>query len=165
MADAGLVLLGAALSYIATLLVERWKLIRASQVAALMIARELEYHRIRLSQAIWADQNPDITYELRFPSSAWSAYSSALLAGAPMRHAQAVLDWYATMTVLGGMLGRQATPEGPLMIGPDRTRLHETLEEAYAAAQGLAARRVLGRSALQRPSPLFEQPTEDHEPN
>jgi hypothetical protein len=164
MANAGLVLLGAALTFLATLFVERWKLIRASQAAALMIARELESHQLRLGQVVWADER-DFSYEFRFPSPAWSAYSTALLAGAPLHHAEAVLEWYAAMAVLGGMLSRQATPEGSEMTGPPRTRLREALDEAYEAAQRLAARRVLRRPTVQRRSPLFEQPAGDHEPN
>jgi hypothetical protein len=99
--QAGLVLLGAALAFVATLFIERWKLIRASQTAAYIVARELELHKIRFAMVIRADAIPNAEYQILFTSQAWAAYGSALLAGAPMRHAEAVLNWYATLNVLG----------------------------------------------------------------
>lgn len=66
MTELAFILLGAALSFVATFLIERWKLTHASQTAALMIIRELEFHNSRLTFAIMIDQYPNAEYEHSF---------------------------------------------------------------------------------------------------
>ena len=152
----GLVLLGAALSFAATLLIERWKLIHASRTAAMMVLRELEFHNQRLALAAMLDQNEQATYELRFPSTVWSAHGSALLAGAPPQEAQAILNWYASMAVLGYILSRQVGPDGPHITGPERVRLQKALTDARGATRRLAIRWSLRKSVQLSPS-LFDE--------
>jgi hypothetical protein len=75
-------------------------------------------------------------YQLQIPSPVWGAQGFALVAVASAREAEAVLNWYASMAVLGYALSKRVGPEGSSLTGPDRTRLHA----AHSAAQRLAAR-------------------------
>jgi hypothetical protein len=151
MDEVGKVLLGALVGFIATLIGERWKRIHASKTAAMMVIRELEFHRLRLSMAAALDQHEQAAYELKFPSPIWSAHGATLVAGAPPKKAEAILNWYASMEVLGYTLGKQIGPEGPELSGPDRHRLDIVLSEAQSAAHRLAVRWSLQR---RRPTSL-----------
>jgi hypothetical protein len=141
MTEIGLLLLGAALTLVTIFLIEWWKLIRASHTAAFLVLRKLEFHEIRLALSIKLDEHPDATYELRFPLAAWSADRSALLSGAPFRDAEPILNWYATMTVLGFVLARMPGPHGPQISGPERGRLQDALSCAHDGAQRITGRR------------------------
>ena len=79
---------GAAMAAAASLLTERWNANRASRTAALMVVRELDFHKSRLALVMMVEQYPDGTYEMRFPSHVWSAHGTALLAGAPLRESE-----------------------------------------------------------------------------
>jgi hypothetical protein len=152
----GLVLFGALVGFVATLIGDRWKLVHASRTAAMMVVRELEFHKLRLRMAVALDQLPEAQYQLMFPSPIWSAHGSTLLAGAPPQEAEAVLNWYASMAVLGYALDKRIGPEGPQLSGPDRSRLQAALTEAHLAAQRLTVRWSL-RKGSQVSASLFDE--------
>jgi hypothetical protein len=144
MGEIGKILLGAAIAFIATLVIERWKQVHASRAAAIMVLRELEFHRQRLQMATSLDQSP-YEYDLKFPMPVWNSQGTALVAGAPVKQADAILQWYALMTVLGNSISKTTTPQGTQLGGPDRTRLKAVLDEAYFAAQKLSERGSFGK--------------------
>lgn len=154
------VLLGAVIAFVATLLSERWKRTKAGKAAAMMIVRELDYHRVRLNMASAYDEVEQAQYQMNFPSSVWSAQGVKLVAGASARQAAAVADWYALMALLGNSLGRQIGPEGPTLIGPDRERLRALLAAAHAAAERLSARWSPRKRRMPSPS-LIDDLIED----
>jgi hypothetical protein len=149
------VLFGAAIGFIAALTADRWKQIQSSKTAAMMIVRELEFHRQRLNMVLALDQNNQAEYELKFPSPVWSAQGATLVGGAPPQEAEAILNWYASMSVLGYTLSKRIFPEGPELSGPNRGRLQAALSEAHLAAQRLAVRWSL-RKSRQISSSLFD---------
>ena len=135
--------IGAAITLIATLGVERWKVARA---AAVMLMRELEQHRRRVSMALWCDQFPEATYELVIANPEWSKHGSAYVLGARFKESITVVDWYATMNVLGLRLQRSLNSDGqPVIVGPDRERMLMLLDPAIAAVRQTAMRRRLLR--------------------
>lgn len=150
------VLLGASVGFIAASLGERIKRVQASRAVALMLLRELEYHRCRLSLAASYDQIEETQYELQFPSPIWTANASTFVAGAPLREGEALLNWYASTSILGNRLARRIGPDGPELIGPDRSRLAAALADAHEAAQRVAVRGNLWRKQMLSPS-LFEE--------
>ena len=125
----------------------------------MMIVRELEFHKERLSMASMLDQHENAEYELRFPSPVWSAHAAALVAGAPPQDAEAILNWYASMAVLGNTLGKRIGPEGAALSGPSRKRLQEVLTEAHLSAQRLAVRWSLRKARQVSPS-RFDETTQ-----
>jgi hypothetical protein len=142
MDDIAKVLFGAAAGFVAALVGEHIKRIRASQVAAMMLIRELDFHRQRLDLAIQYDQEPAVAYGLKFDAPIWTAQSGNLLAGANAKQSEALLNWYATLAILGYSIGKQLGPDGPCLIGPDRLLLSEALGNARVAALKLASRSV-----------------------
>ena len=158
MEEIGKVLFGALVGFVAALVGERWKQVQASKSASMMILRELEFHKQRLNMALLYDQHEQIEYELKFPSPVWAAHGAALVAGAPPQEAEAVLNWYASMTVLGYTLGKRIGPNGSEFIGPDRQRLQAALTSAHLAAQRLATRWSQRRGRQASPS-LFDEVT------
>jgi hypothetical protein len=158
MTEIAAALVGGAATFVATLLVQRWILVRKSRAAALMLVRELEFHNERLGLAKMLDQHPEAEYELKFPSPVWSAYGSDLLAAASLRNSEAVLNWYSSMAVLGYVLGRRIQPDGPQTTGPNRERLQEVLTAAHNAAQRLATRGSLRHKGTMELSPSLFGP-------
>jgi hypothetical protein len=156
MGEIGKVLFGAVVGFVAALIAERWKRIHTTRTAAMMIIRELEFHRHRLNMAVMLDQHEQAEYLLQFPSPVWTAQGSALVAGASARKAEAVLSWYASMAVLGYALSRRVGLEGPSITGPDRARLHAALSDAHSAAQRLAMNWSLRKGRRFSPS-LFDE--------
>lgn len=140
MIDIDRVLFGAAVGFVAALIGEAIKRRRASQVAAMMVLRELDFHEQRLNTAIVLDVNPQAEYMLQFPAPVWSAQSGVLLAGASPRASESLLNWYATLTVLGNQIGKQVGPDGAVLVGPDRSRMATALSEARDAAMKIASR-------------------------
>lgn len=137
------VLFGAAIGFVAALVGEHLKRIRASQVAAMMLIRELDFHRQRLDFAIQCDHDPTVEeYGLKLDAPIWTAQSGNLLAGANAKQSEALLNWYATLVILGYSIGKQSGPHGPSTIGPDRLLLSEALSKARVAALELASRSV-----------------------
>lgn len=159
MEEIGKVLFGAVVGFVAALISERWKQIHASKIASMMIVRELEFHKMRLSMAVMYDQDEQAQYELSFPSTVWSTHATTLVAGAPPQEAEAILNWYASMAVLGYTLGKRIGPEGEVLSGPNRKRLQEVLSEAHLAAERLAARWSFRKGRL-RSSSLFDEVTQ-----
>jgi hypothetical protein len=143
--EVGLVLLGAVLSLAAALFIERWKLVRSGRAAALLILRELQWHEDRLRLAIMADQVPTSLYELKFSSTVWSGQGPALIAGAKLQEAEAVLNWYGSMTVLGFLLARWQEPGGAKVTGPDRRELYDALNRARDAVERIARTGIFRR--------------------
>jgi hypothetical protein len=154
------VLLGAIAGFVAALVGEHVKRVHASRAAAMMILRELAFHKVRLSLAIQFDARLDAEYGLIFPASVWSAQASALIAGAPVRQVEPILNWYASMAVLGFSIGRQLGPNGPELSGPSRNELSNALNDAYAAAEALSQRWKI-RKGTKTVLPLFEHITDD----
>lgn len=154
------VLLGVVAGFVFALISERFKQIHASKTAAMMVVRELEFHKQRLGMAFVLDEDEGAPqYELMFPSPVWTANAATLVAGAPPQEAEAILNWYASMAVLGYKLGKSIGPEGPVLIGPNRERLQQVLTEAHLAAQRLAARWSLRKGRPSSPS-LFDELTQ-----
>ena len=137
------VLFGAAVGFIAAGLGDAIRRRRASQVAAMMVLRELDFHRQRLDWAQALDASSDAQYALMLPTPVWAAQCEPLLAGTAARQAEALLNWYATLQVLGHQIGRQIGPSGPELIGPDRSRMADALLAARRAALQLASRSLL----------------------
>jgi len=158
MDDIAKVLLGAVVGFVAAIIGEHLKRVHTSRVAAMMIVRELAFHQQRLNVATILDQNPNATYELKLPSPVWTAQASALLAGAPARRVEPILNWYASITVLGFSIGRYPGADGVQLTGPDRSRLSAALNDAYEAAVRLARHWSI-RSRTIAPLPLFEDVT------
>ena len=121
------VLFGAAVGFIAAVLGDAIRRRRASQVAAMMLLRELDFHQQRLEGAQSLDASPEAQYGLVLPAPVWTAQCEPLLAGAKARQAEALLNWYATLQVLGHQIGRQIGPSGAQLIGPDRARMADAL--------------------------------------
>jgi len=59
--------------------------------------------------ALWCDQFPEATYELVIANLEWSKHGSAYVLGARFKESITVVDWYATMNVLGLRLQRSLT--------------------------------------------------------
>lgn len=137
------VLFGAAIGFIAALLGEAIKRRRASQVAAMMVVRELDFHQQRLDLAVAADKHPDATYTLMLPAPIWTAQSVVLLAGTKASDSEALLNWYATLFVLGNQISKQLGPGGVVLGGPERSRMVDALTEARNAALRVASRSLL----------------------
>jgi hypothetical protein len=156
MDEIGKVLFGGVVAFIAALIGERWKQIHASRTAAMMVVRELEFHKQRLSMVSIYDQQEQTTYDMTFPSPVWSAQGATLVAGAPPQEAEAVLNWYASMAVLGYVLGKRIGPNGPEFSGPNRQLLQAALTAAHLAAQRLAIRWSLRKGRQVSPS-LFDE--------
>jgi hypothetical protein len=150
------VLFGAIVGFFAAVITERLKLIHASRTAALMIARELEFHNLRLNMAMSYDQHPQAEYILNFPSTVWLANSTALLAGAPAQETEPLLNWYASLAVLGYELQKRIGPTGAELTGPDRARLQVALTEAHSAAKRISVRWKFNQN-LHSSSSLFEE--------
>lgn len=159
MDDIANALLGAIIGFTGAMLGERLKRVHASRVAAMMILRELAFHQQRLHQAIYLDQIEDAQYQLMFPTAVWSAQAAAFVAGAPTKKVEPVLNWYASLAVLGSCVGRQISENGPMLIGPARDRLDAALSEAYAATALVSAGRSVGGRKF-RGLPLFEDVTQ-----
>ena len=159
MEDIVKVLFGAAIGFVAALIGEAIKRRRASQVAAMMIVRELDFHMQRLELAVSADKNPDAMYTLMLPAPVWTAQSVALLAGAKPRESEALLNWYATLAVLGYQISKQVGPGGVNIVGPDRSRMVEALSDARTAALRVASRWLLWSYRSNQQS-LFTSATE-----
>lgn len=51
------VLFSAVVGFLAAVIIDRLRLIHASRTAAMMIARELEFHKLRLNMAVSYDQH------------------------------------------------------------------------------------------------------------
>ena len=141
MTEVGLPPPGAALTLVSTFVIERWKLIRASHTAAFLVLRELEFHEIRFALSTELDGHPNATYELRFPSAAWSAHRPALLSGALLRDAESILNWYTTITALGFSLACIPGLHGAQISGPERGRLQVALSRAHDGARRITERR------------------------
>lgn len=137
-AEIGLILLGALLSFAATLFVETWKQRRAARAAAAMLLTELEFHSSRLAFATQLDSLPGATYDLKFPAPIWSAHAGVLMTGFSLTKTTPILRWYATMNYLGFRIARQIGPEGDSLVGPPRDELAESLQDAIAATRKLA---------------------------
>ena len=152
------VLFGAVVGFFAAVITDRLKLVHASRTAAMMIARELEFHKLRLNMAVSYDQHPQAKYGLTFPSTVWLANSASLLAGATTREAEALLNWYASLAILGYELHKRIGPNGPELSGPDRARLQVALTEAHFAAQRIAVRWTFNKNRHSSPS-LFDEVT------
>ena len=136
-----LLLLGAALTLATTFAIKRSKLIRASHAAAFLILRELESHEIRFALSTELDEHPDATYELRFPSAAWSAHRPALLSSALLRDAEPILNWHATVTALGFALACIPGLHGAQITGLERGRLQGAFSRAHDGARRITERR------------------------
>lgn len=115
--------------------------------------------QLRLRVASSYDQHPEAEYTLKFPCVVWLAQNQILLAGAPARDAEALLNWYASLAVLGYELHKSIGPNGPELSGPDRERLRVALSEAHSAAQKIAVRWTLKKNRHRSPS-LFEKVTD-----
>ena len=79
MDDVTKVLLGALAGFVAAQIGEYFKRVQSSRVAAIMLVRELAFHRLRLNMALELDQQPGANYELKFPSPVWEAQAAALV--------------------------------------------------------------------------------------
>jgi len=156
MNDIAKALLGAIIGFIAAMLTEHAKRVHASRVAAMMILRELAFHKQRLQMAIELDQSEGAQYQLMFPTAVWNAQAATCVAGAPTKKVEPLLNWYASLAVLGNSVGRQIGEHGPVLIGPSRDRLHDALSEAYSAAAKLSERWSLGKRKF-KGLPLFEE--------
>jgi hypothetical protein len=77
--DVTKVLLGALAGFVAAQIGEYFKRVQSSRVAAIMLVRELAFHRLRLHMALELDQQPGANYELKFPSPVWEAQAAALV--------------------------------------------------------------------------------------
>lgn len=154
------VLFGAAIGFVVALLGEAIKRRRASQVSAMMIIRELDFHSQRLDFAVAADENPDAAYMLMLPTPVWTAQSVTLLTGAKASECEALLNWYATLTILGNQIGKQLGPNGFNLIGPNRKRMGVALNDARAAAMCIATRSLIWSYRSNQDS-LFTSTTEN----
>jgi hypothetical protein len=150
------VLFGAVIGFLAAMITDHLKLVHASRTAAMMIVRELEFHKLRLNMAVTYDLHAQAEYGLKFPSTVWLANSTALLAGAPSRETEPLLNWYASLAVLGYELHKRIGSNGPELTGPDRARLQVALTEAYSAAQRISVRWTFNKNRHRSPS-LFEE--------
>jgi hypothetical protein len=141
MDDITKVLIGAFAGFLAAVVGEHLKRVHASRIAAAMLMRELAFHKMRLSLAVSFDQGPKASYLLKFPSAVWDAQAAALLAGASLRKSVPILNWYASMAVLGFSIGKQVDESGSTqMTGPDRSSLSAALTDAYGASVALSQR-------------------------
>ena len=156
MTELELIILGALLTLLTSFILERWKYRRSSQAAALLISRELEFHKMRLEIVKEADQYQESEYDMLFPAEVWSAQNGSLVTGVSPKRTEAILNWYGSMAVLGNVLSRRNGPEGPQLSGPDRERLNEALEKAYEAAIIIAEKGGVFSSKLIRSNSLFE---------
>ncbi|MGB1262418.1 MAG: hypothetical protein ACPG52_05860 [Cognaticolwellia sp.] len=135
MEQMGFIFLGAALSFVAALFIERWKVFRKSRAIALLSIEELEFHKLRLNIAISAvGISEDVTFMQKFPSTIWDAVAPQFLEGANPYLAEPIIHWYATLAILGNQIERYAGPNGIEQTGPDLSKLSNALNLAFESA-------------------------------
>lgn len=155
MSEVASALLGALVSFVCTLMMERWKQVRAARTAALLMIKELDFHRQRLALVSALDES-NAEYGMKFPSTVWAEQGAALIDGASLRDAEPIINWYGTLEVLGYELKRLLGPDGMQMIGPDRAHLQTALLSARNAAQRLA-----GKGRVKLSASPFDLPNEN----
>lgn len=139
MEEIGKILLGALVGFIAAIVTENIKKRNASKAIAMMLLRELEFHKQRLSMAIQYDAIDIAEYELTFPSPIWDAKGADFVTGVSVKKAAALLNWYASLIVLGYRIGKQPAEDGQTqLIGPDRNHMLSALKSAYETARQIS---------------------------
>lgn len=141
MTDSALVILGALVgalsSLVTTMWIEHWKLKRASRAAASLILHELEEHQEMLHAAVYAEGIPGAQYRILFSFAAWKSVHSLLLPGASAADSAALMYWYSFLESKGFVLvlgpGGGEAEEGLGMFKAERLK-------AFASARDAALR-------------------------